>query len=703
MRRRKAGLVEAVLAGFAAAVVAVYVAWHPLPDPARRWQPDAPVSVPLAAPAFVLALFWALAGTGRWLLGGRSAGTPLEELLTGVALGTLAASSAALAIGLAGRFTPSHLLGLCVALLVAASRAPPRLACVARALARAVAEAGAAGRAGLVLLAAMVAPALFAALSPPTDVDALMYHLEVPRQFLRAGRIAPETTPQLGHYPLAIQMLFAAGMALAGERTAGLIHAAFSLAALASVAALTRRVVPGAGWLASALLVAGIPHVQRMSGQPVVAMALVFSVVVSTLHLVRWLQHRGRAALVLAALSTGLACGIKHHGLIATFALAVALFVERARSGRPGSGPATARAADPSRGDARCSLRSHAVGPLAAFVAIAALAASPWYVKSAAWTLNPLYPACNRLVHDLGVALGAPASSIAVLSRGWFSREPELAGIDQETTWRFFGRGHGPLDLVALPLWMSVDSAETGPLEPARRYGGEGSPLFLALLPMLLTGGSAGTVLLRPLVVAAAVQAFVVACLAQQIGYFLPVFALLAVPAAAVLARGGRSGRAGLALALVAWLWGMAGTWLASVARGDPPAAVGLVARDRYLAANLDFYESFDWMNRTLPRAARVLLVHRVEAYYLERAYEGADTLRLIGMEAFVRPRTADEFVRALSRRGITHVYVPRHGFALLLALRAGDRHRAMLADLFGGRLARVYSDGRSYVFELPP
>ncbi|GAB4498870.1 MAG: hypothetical protein OHK0052_12880 [Anaerolineales bacterium] len=82
------------------------------------------------------------------------------------------------------------------------------------------------------LNAALLLPQILYAAAPPTKWDALMYHLEIPRRYLEAGRFIflPENpywgNPQLGH------LLYTLAYGLRGAETAALLSAAVFIFAL---------------------------------------------------------------------------------------------------------------------------------------------------------------------------------------------------------------------------------------------------------------------------------------------------------------------------------------------------------------------------------------------------------------------------------------------------------------------------------------
>jgi hypothetical protein len=104
---------------------------------------------------------------------------------------------------------------------------------------------------GVVLLLAV-----FQVLTPPSDYDALMYHLYAPVQFLREGRLFPMPENIQANYPFTVDMLFTIGLALGSDVVAKLIHFGFALLLVVSTYVVGRRYLsPKGGMIAVALLI----------------------------------------------------------------------------------------------------------------------------------------------------------------------------------------------------------------------------------------------------------------------------------------------------------------------------------------------------------------------------------------------------------------------------------------------------------------
>lgn len=79
-------------------------------------------------------------------------------------------------------------------------------------------------RVGLLLAALWVAWVWMAAMLPPTGIDELIYHLEVPRRVLEAGHFVPFTDNVYAFFPQGGDALLLLGLGVGGESAARLFH-----------------------------------------------------------------------------------------------------------------------------------------------------------------------------------------------------------------------------------------------------------------------------------------------------------------------------------------------------------------------------------------------------------------------------------------------------------------------------------------------
>src|SRR5207248_3309370 len=270
----------------------------------------------------VLVMFAIAAGVGGRLLkaGGLTLDSPLDALLfrTGVGLGALA--TAILGVGAFFGVRPVGLWAVLAGAAILAQREIRELpALVTGTLACVRARAD---RLSLFIFLLVAAFLIMGAVAPPTDWDALMYHLRVPKQFLQAGSIyRPDDNAHFGFVglphmlylpllalgtpegPALVSALCTLGLALAGfalalrfldERTAG-----FSLSVL---------------WGSAILLLVGItPRVDTILG---------FYLFLVHYAVIRATQSEEPRYLYLAAALGGMAIGVKYTALVYLVALA---------------------------------------------------------------------------------------------------------------------------------------------------------------------------------------------------------------------------------------------------------------------------------------------------------------------------------------------------------------------------------------------
>ncbi|MBI3450170.1 MAG: hypothetical protein HY049_14800 [Acidobacteria bacterium] len=176
------------------------------------------------------------------------------------------------------------------------------------------------------------------ALAPPFFYDALVYHLGLPWQALREGRIAPHPESVFAAFPPLAQLVGAPSLALHLTGVPALLHLASTLAAGAIAASLARRLgAPRAtAWLAGSGL-ALLPAVALVPGLPA-AEGWLLAPVLAAVAMVIWRKEFGpraaRTAAILAGLLCGAACAARLQG-IAWSAIVLVLLAARVRKMRP--------------------------------------------------------------------------------------------------------------------------------------------------------------------------------------------------------------------------------------------------------------------------------------------------------------------------------------------------------------------------------
>lgn len=334
-------------------------------------------------------------------LGGMSA---IERLAVATALGQGICGLAVLALGMAGLFHG----GLFVAAMLAATLWSVPV------LRRSLGESsrqrprggprGAAEWLAIGLAAVVLAIGLIYALTPAIQSDGLRYHLAIPQVYLRERRIVYVPFNAFSNFPFLMEMLFTVGLAIGGEMAAKMIHfESFMLCGLLlaclskylseacrpadapvqSEAASDRPCRDGARRPRTSLIAPLVfwttPTALIVGAWEFIDLGTAMFFTGAIYALVRWQESddaREKAAWRTAvALFLGFLLGTKYTMLAMLAIVPLVLLVEL-----PFFAPRR-------RWDFSYWFRSSAL-----VVAVAAIVASPWFLKNVAFTGNPVYP-----------------------------------------------------------------------------------------------------------------------------------------------------------------------------------------------------------------------------------------------------------------------------------------------------------------------
>jgi hypothetical protein len=414
----------------------------------------------------------------------------------------------------------------------------------------------------LLLLAAIaLVLTVFAALAPPTAGDALCYHLEIPKQFLREHRIAYLPDTDNSTYPLLVEMLYLWALVLDGPVAAQLVHCGFGiLLALAAVLLATPLLGRKSSWAVGCLTLL-VPGVTNQMTAPLNDVGLA---VFTTLALTGWwhacVEEQHPNWYLLAGWCLGGALGTKYMAIV--FALVIAA-VSAVYAWR------------------QAAWRRVLAGGAATFV-VAASVSGVWYLRAAWHHGNPVYPFFQDTISGSG--------------------RPTLPADKAPL-------GHGPVNFLAAP-WMVTMFPE--------RFGGRGHQLgvaFLAFLPGLVLCRR-----LRNLLLVLQIAFGYFACwylLRQNVRFLLPLIPLASVAVVWVWVESRRLPvwpRRLFALAMV--LVPMANVAVcARRARDKAAVALGLETRESYLSRCEPSYSIAVWTN-SLGLRTHILSVEQRMFYF---------------------------------------------------------------------------------------
>lgn len=509
-------------------------------------------------------------------------------------------------------------------------------------------------------------------LPPPTDWDAVAYHLALPKLYVAAGRLTYVPYIVTSNWPLGFEMHFALALLLRSEVAAHLTMLACTALIAAGLVAVGRRLFGDdrAGLIAAALFLTA-PLVKRLGGVAMIDVAMGLYTLGAAVSLWRWQDERRRGWLILCGAFCGFAASTKLMG--GGVAILFGLLFLWDLGGR------WRRAGAPPRGWLADAL---ALG-------LAGLAiVGPWYLRSYLNTGNPIWPFAYSVFGG----------------RDWDQLGDEYHHQLLLETWAAVILPRNPIGLV-----QSLGLILMRPEDLGGYRGGLGWPLLAGAAAAAAMLPRAPRAVRESLFVAAGFWALWFFLVSHQVRYLLPVAPLLALAAGWACAQlldlaRPRAVRALLvaavvAMALAGWPW-----------RDAPERALlgsrvaylrGAEGREQYLAARVDVLPLLEYANTSLPPGSRLLLVpYENRTYFLDIDYVWGHIIsqRIIPFEQFARAEDLLEQLRAL---GVTHVLDdPSHEFT---GPRYYAQDRALQLELQRRCGEPLFSSGDGVIYALVP
>lgn len=434
------------------------------------------------------------------------------------------------------------------------------------------------------------------AMAPVTDGDALCYHLQVPKVFLASGSLGFDPDLHETVYPLLTELLYAIALALRGPVACRLVQWLLGIVFAMNVAALARPVLGDrARWAATVALL--VPAVSNGMGAPLndVALAALGN---AALHAwSRWTDRSTVRTAALAGVLAGLAMGAKYPAIVLTCLVAMTMVA---------SGIVHRR-----------SLR-----PALVFIAVAIFVGGGWYARTYAYTGNPVFPFFRHVFGG--------------------------SGLDEV------------LDPIKRPMattpWRLATAIVPMTLQPSRfdSVSHQFGPLFLLVLPALFWERAPR----RVWALVGIGYAFLTLCLTQRqsMRFVLIAAGPMAVGVAWLAARW--SERRSLPTRAIAGLFVFCLLFEAMIAAGRARhglmVVLGRETADTYLSRREPTYRVGRWIDRVLPKSAR-LVGQEHRGFYIPRGY----TMELAHRRRTglgLRGESADEIVAALRNGGYTHL-----------------------------------------------
>ena len=292
---------------------------------------------------------------------------------------------------------------------------------------------------------------------PPVSRDALSHHLAVPKLYLQRGAMVELPEVPFSYYPMNLDLLYLVPLYLGNDILPKYIHYAFALLTAGMVFLHLKRRLDITYALFGALFFLSIPVIVKLSITVYVDLGLVFFSTAALINLIRWSESSFQwRHLLLSAMFCGLAAGTKYNGLVTLglLALSVPYMFLHARQNEG-------------------KKQGRAVGYGAVYLLVALLVFSPWMIRNAAWTGNPIYPMYNQWFN--------PATTVQLPEE---ERTSDVEYKQRAGPWNhyairriIYGESWGKIAL--LPIRIFFEGQDDKP----QLFDGRLNPFLLLLLP----------------------------------------------------------------------------------------------------------------------------------------------------------------------------------------------------------------------------
>lgn len=399
-------------------------------------------------PRFGLLVVFAavLFGAGRHVLRRFEFGHTLEEISFSTALGLGLYGTLVFVLGLFRLIYWQTILGLLIVLLVVSLQTWRNTAERLSKTWRSMIIPTSLGRWALFIVGVCMAglilwPVLAKPFYPPTQWDAISYHLAVAKSYASSHSVEPLPHLRFCVFPQLMNMLFTSMLLLQDDIAAQLVSVlTLVLTALAVLGWGTRRFSFRTGILGTALLLTS-PMILFLGSTAYIDMGLTMFITLAIFAFLNWSESRRGEWVVLAGALTGFASGVKYTGAFVALAFLIVLI---AQVWRP--------------------RRWKLVG---GFLLAVLLSGGPWYARNVIYTHDPFFPMLSRTVPnpcwnaaDAQVQRGDLAQHGTGRTFVSFLKLPWDLTFHQEKFFQDFGNSasRGIFVLLPLSIWFAVIS-----------------------------------------------------------------------------------------------------------------------------------------------------------------------------------------------------------------------------------------------------
>ncbi|HQH17714.1 MAG TPA: phospholipid carrier-dependent glycosyltransferase [Smithella sp.] len=475
-------------------------------------------------------------------------------------------------------------------------------------------------------------------LTPPISRDALIHHLAIPKLWLKHGGFYETTWSVFSYYPMNVDLLYIIPLHFNQDFMAKFIHMGFGIGTALMIYNYLRNKINRTAGLLGILVFLSTPVVIRLSTQAYVDLGLAFFTTAALLAFIRYRDSEFTQFkwLLLSSVAMGLALGTKYNALIAWFFLSVTIVFVYANETKE---------------------QWQAIKCGAIFFLVSLLIFSPWLIKNAILTGNPLYPLFQGVLNINTVA--SKEGTYSIVSGG------AIRGIFQ---YREMMYGESFWDTLLIPLRYFFQGQD----HSHRFFDGVLNPVLIIFSPLAFMDKS----FLRDKLLFISFSVFFVLAATfldqTRIRYILPVVPILSILAVMGLMHA-VNGNVNVSnyiknffsftvLLIFVFLISQNFLYLKNYYQTINPwnYVSGKESKDAFLNRHVGSYAVMQYINTHTPPDARIkLILVAGRAYYLDREYEYDRSMGMAFISDLVKAsreeKTFPQYVQSL---GFTHLLV---------------------------------------------
>ena len=246
------------------------------------------------------------------------------------------------------------------------------------------------------LIVCLIACIVILSWVPPVSRDALTHHLLIPKIYLQHGNMVELPAIAFSYFPMNLDLLYILPLYFGNDIAPKFIHFLFALLTAGLIFGFLKKRLGTPYGLIGFLMFLSTPVIVKLSITVYVDLGLVFFSTAALIYLIKWSENDFSIRyLIFSAVFCGLALGTKYNGLVSFFLLTIFVPFIYLRS-RP----------------EQHRFQGKATGCAAIYALTALLVFSPWMIRNAYWTGNPIFPLYNRIFTNASTAKQTPIPEV---------------------------------------------------------------------------------------------------------------------------------------------------------------------------------------------------------------------------------------------------------------------------------------------------